>query len=108
MLTITEINAQSKTITNQQQVWLAYFNQSRFSKQWGGWLDLQSRTKDDFFDQFSQSIARGGLTYYLNDATKITVGDAFIWHYPVDNHKKSRNQNTALGSKFSGILIIQE
>jgi len=78
---------QEKKVSTQQQVWAGYFNQSRFSKRWGFWIDLHLRTKDDFFNGFSQSLVRGGLTYYLNDLTKITVGDAYIWHYPADNHK---------------------
>lgn len=51
------------------------------------WLDLHLRTKEDFFDNFSQSIFRPGITYYLNDATKLTAGYAYVSHYPADNHK---------------------
>jgi len=71
-----------------QQVWTGYFNQTRFSKRWGAWLDLQLRTKDDFFTEFSQSIIRPGIMYYVNDATKLTAGYAYITHYPADNHSK--------------------
>lgn len=80
--------AQNKTVSTSGQVWLGYFNQSRFSKRIGSWVDLQLRTKEDYFNQFSQSIVRGGLTYYVSDATKVTVGHAYIWHFPADNHKK--------------------
>jgi hypothetical protein len=80
--------AQTKTITTAQQIWTGYFNQSRFSNKWGTWLDLQLRTKEAFFTNFSQSILRGGITYYVNDLTKLTIGDAYISHYPADNHKK--------------------
>ncbi len=80
--------AQTKNITTVQQVWTGYFNQSRFSNKWGAWVDLQLRTKEDFFTNFSQALYRGGVTYYLNDATKLTVGHAYINHYPSDNHKK--------------------
>lgn len=71
-----------------EQVWLGYFNQTRFSNKWGIWVDAHLRTKDDFFNELYQAIIRGGVTYYLNDATKLTVGDAFINHYPGDNHKQ--------------------
>ncbi|HZH66319.1 MAG TPA: DUF2490 domain-containing protein [Flavisolibacter sp.] len=83
-----DVFAQTKTKTSQQQVWLGYFNQSRFSNKWGLWVDVHLRTKEDFFTNFSQAIYRGGITYYLNDATKLTIGDAYISHFPSDNHKK--------------------
>jgi len=85
---IVQSAGQTKTTTSQQQVWFGYFNQTRFSNKWGIWLDLHLRTKDHFFDEFSQAIFRGGLTYYLNDITKLTVGDAYIMHFPADNHKE--------------------
>jgi hypothetical protein len=80
--------AQNKTKVSQQQIWTGYFNQSRFSNKWGVWVDVHLRTKEDFFNNFSQAIFRGGLTYYLNDVTKLTVGDAYISHFPADAHKK--------------------
>ncbi len=45
------------------------------------------RTKEDFFNNFSQSVIRLGLTYYLNEATKLTAGYAYVSIYPGDNHK---------------------
>lgn len=78
--------AQAKTKTSAQQVWTGYSNQTRFSKRWGIWAEAQIRTKKDFFSQFSQSILRGGITYYLGDNTKLTAGDAYISIYPADNH----------------------
>lgn len=70
-----------------QQVWTAYFNQTRFSNKWGSWTDLQLRTKEDFVTNFSQAILRLGLTYYVADNTKLTAGYAYINHFPADNHK---------------------
>jgi len=75
-----------KQTKTQQQVWLGYFNQTRFSKHWGMWLDLQLRTKENFFTEFSQSIIRPGITYYLGDVTKLSAGYGYISHYPADNH----------------------
>ncbi len=82
------LQAQVKQTENLQQVWLGYFNQTRFTDKLGAWTDLQLRTKDDFVNKFSQSIVRVGLTYYVTDATKLTVGYAYISHYPADAHKK--------------------
>ena len=76
-----------KQTTYTEQVWLAYFNQTRFSNKWGLWVDVHLRTKEDFFTNFSQAIGRAGLTYYLNDNTKLTAGYAYINHFPADGHK---------------------
>ncbi len=77
----------AKTTSYVEQVWFGYFNQTRFSKNWGMWVDIQLRTKDDFFDEFSTFLARFGGTYYLNDNTKLTLGYAFVNHFPGDNHQ---------------------
>lgn len=69
-----------------EQVWLGYFNQTRVSNKWGFWLEGQLRTKDNFFDSLSIAIFRPGLTYYLNDKVKFTLGYAYINSYPGDNH----------------------
>jgi len=79
--------AQTKTTSNTEQIWLGYFNQTRFSKHWGIWTDLHLRTKENFVEDLSQSIARIGATYYLSDATKLTAGYAFVNHFPAENHE---------------------
>jgi Protein of unknown function (DUF2490) len=76
-----------KQTTHVEQVWLAYCNQTRFSNKWGLWADLHLRTKEDFFTNFSTSIVRAGLTYYLNDNTKLTAGYAYVNHFPAEGHK---------------------
>lgn len=76
-----------KQTTYTEQVWLGYFNQTRFSNKWGLWVDVHLRTKEDFFTNFSQAIGRAGVTYYLNDNTKLTAGYAYINHFPADAHK---------------------
>ena len=80
--------AQTKQVQPVQQVWAGYFNQTRFTNKWGLWLDVQLRTKEDFVSEFSQAIFRPGLTYYLSDAAKLTVGYAYIHHFPADAHPK--------------------
>src|SRR5262249_4607206 len=83
VLTITDsVHSQEKHTEHLNQTWLAYLNQTRLSNKWGVWLDLHLRTKEDFFTNFSQSIIRPGLTYYLSDATKLTVGYAYVRIYP--------------------------
>jgi hypothetical protein len=78
-------NSQKQT-QNVNQIWLGYGNQTRFSDKWGMWAEAQLRTKSDFTDSFSTGIIRVGLTYYLNNDTKLTAGYAFINHFPADNH----------------------
>lgn len=88
MLLFNLVNAQEKQTTHVNQVWLAYNNQTRFSNKWGTWTDLHLRTKEDFFTNFSQSIIRVGLTYYLTDDAKLTLGYAYVNHFPADNHSE--------------------
>ncbi len=85
---ISFVEGQSvKTTERFNQVWLGYFNQTRFSNKWGFWFDAHLRTKEDFTKDFSQAIGRAGLTYYFNDVTKGTLGYAYVNHFPNDNHK---------------------
>ena len=79
--------AQTKSTEHFNRIWLGYFNQTRFSNQWGLWTDLQLRTIDNFVDNLSQGIVRVGLTYYVTDATKLTLGYAYVNDFPADNHK---------------------
>ena len=81
-------NAQVRKVkTHVEQIWVAYFNQSRFSDRWGMWIDIHLRTKEDFVDNLSQSLNRFGLTYYINDNVKLTAGYAYVVAYPEDNRK---------------------
>ncbi len=81
-ISINTLSAQTKNTQNIEQVWLGYFNQTRFTNKWGSWIDLHLRTKEDFTNKFSQSIIRLGVTYYLNDDTKLTLGYASVRLYP--------------------------
>lgn len=82
------VNAQTtKNVTDVQQLWFAYLNQTRFSDRWGAWTDLHLRTQADFTNKLSQSIVRAGLTYYFDNATKATVGYAHVNHFPAEGHE---------------------
>lgn len=71
-----------KQTSHASQTWVAYFNQTRFNQQWGLWADLQLRTRDHLVQNLSAGLARLGLTYYIDDNTRLTLGYAFINHYP--------------------------
>ena len=79
--------AQTKSTEHINRIWGGYFNQTRFSDKWGLWSEVQLRTKEDFVKDISQSIVRVGVMYYLDDATKLTAGYAYVNDFPGDNHK---------------------
>jgi hypothetical protein len=88
-LSVNAVFSQStKSTTDVQQIWLGNFNQARLSDKWGVWGDFHLRTKENFTDKFSQSIARIGLTYYLTDNTKLTAGYAYVANYAAEGHTK--------------------
>lgn len=78
---------QVKNTDKVNQVWLGYYNQTRISNKFGTWTDLHLRTKEDFVSDFSVSILRFGLTYYVSNDVKLTAGYAYVSFYPGDNHK---------------------
>lgn len=85
-----DFNAKAQSTKNTQhlnQVWFAYFNQTRLSQKWGTWTDFQLRTKEDFVNNISLSIVRFGLTYYIADNIKLSAGYAWANYFPGDNHK---------------------
>ncbi len=103
----------TKTIQSINQAWLGYFNQSRLSDKWGLWTDIQLRTKESFVNNFSQSIARVGLTYYVTENTKLTLGYGYISNYAGDNHANITQpehriwQQVQWHSKFPRLRLMQ-
>lgn len=76
-----------KQVIDREQVWTAYFNQTRLTNKLGFWFDGHLRRTDNFLGKWSTGIARFGLTYYVNDHVKLTAGYAYINHFPADGHK---------------------
>lgn len=104
--------AQVKTIVPAQQVWTGYFNQTRFSDRWGAWLDVQLRTRDDFFEGISTLIVRPGITYYLGDNTKLSAGYAYILSRPpgsqqIDQPENRPWQQIQWHTKYSKLRTMQ-
>jgi len=79
-------SAAQKTIFQEDQTWLAIFNQTRFSKRWGFWTDVHFRLKNDFIKDPSQFLIRLGPTYYITDDVRFTVAYNFVNHFPDKNH----------------------
>ena len=78
--------AQPKNTSHASQVWLAYFNQTRLSNKWGLWGDFQLRTREDVVGDLSTGIARVGLTYFVDDNVRLTLGYGFINNYPANDN----------------------
>ncbi len=86
--TCFSVKAQTtKKTENVNQVWFTYINQLRLSNKWELTTDLNLRTLDGFVNDFSVSIVRFGLTYYLAPNTKLTAGYAWANFFPAGNHK---------------------
>lgn len=75
-----------KNISNEEKVFLGYFNQTRLTNKLGVWTDLHHRTIHDFVREPHQSIGRTALTFYFNDNLRIMAGYAFVY-----NHNNSQN-----------------
>ncbi len=105
--------AQEKTRVNVNQIWLGVLNQTRITDKWGIWADGHLRTKEDFFDNLSTAIVRVGGTYYFNDATKLTVGYAYVNHFPAEGHQNISQpehrpwQQLQWHTKFSKTRLMQ-
>lgn len=85
--TCLNIQAQlSRNTTDAEEIWTAYFNQTKLSKKWGIWGDFHFRSTDDFVGKASKGLIRLGATYYLTPDLKFTNGYAYIHHYPEAGH----------------------
>lgn len=69
-----------KTVQKQEQAWLGYFNQTRFSKHWGLWVDAHLR-RTDFLARPGSLIIRTGVSYFLADNVRLTAGYLYAGSY---------------------------
>lgn len=79
--------AQNKPVIYQQQSWAGWFPQVKFSQHWGIWFDSELHTNDHYFNGFSQTAFRLGLSYYNNKGNKFTVGYGYADYFPGENHQ---------------------
>jgi hypothetical protein len=86
-LILNSISSQTKSTEHFSRLWLGGFSQIRLSNKWGIWSDIHLRTKENVVNNLSQGMIRVGVMYYLNDATRLSVGYAFVNDFPSDNHK---------------------
>jgi hypothetical protein len=77
-----------------KQLWFGYFQQGRLHKNWGYWLDLQHRLKNDFATNFHQELVRVGATWYAKDNLRLTVGHVYSCFFPsLTNPKFVRSEH---------------
>ncbi len=74
----------AQQVQHLQQTWVSYFNQSRLSKKWGIWDELQVKTHDHFTNQLSNTEATIGGIYYLNNNIKLVDGYTLVTIYPTE------------------------
>lgn len=74
----------AQQVQHLQQTWVSYFNQSRLSKKWGIWDELQVKTHDQFTNQLSNTEATIGGIYYLNNNIKLVDGYTLVTIYPTE------------------------
>lgn len=90
----------TKSVTNENQIWLGYFNQTRLTNKIGLWLDLHVRTKEEFTNSLSQIIIRPGITYHIDDNTRITLGYAYVNNYPAEGHNSISQPEHRMWQQF--------
>ena len=67
-----------KTLRYQQQTWLMYQLQLRFSPHWGGILESHLRRSGHFVDFAGTQINRVGLSYFPNAAARLSANYAYV------------------------------
>jgi hypothetical protein len=72
---------QNKTVTQVEQTWFGYFNQTRFTQRSGLWFDPQIRLTDNFTNRVGLTIFRLGYIYFLQDNVRLTAGYGHITSY---------------------------
>jgi hypothetical protein len=102
----------AKTVHHRQQAWVAYFNQTRLTNKWGLWLDVHYRMTDNFADRPFQLLIRPGVTYFIKDNLRATLGYGLIEHYPAKGLHTTRTeqriwQQIAWSQKYPGLATTQ-
>jgi hypothetical protein len=101
-----------KETHHRQQLWLGFFNQTRFSNKWGMWMDLHYRMTDNFIDRPFQLLIRPAITYYVKDNLRIHVGYAYVNHFPAKGNSTNRTeqriwQQIWWNQKYTGLSTLQ-
>jgi hypothetical protein len=101
-----------KDIHSREQLWLGYFNQTRFSNKWGVWMDLHYRQTENFINRPFQLILRPALSYYIKDNLRVQAGYAFVQHFPSKGLNTTRTEHRPWqqiwwNQKYPGLTTLQ-
>jgi len=106
--------AQSSTreLHHREQLWLAYFNQTRLTTKFGFWVDIHYRQADHFIDRPFQLLFRPAVTYFIRDNLRFNAGYAYVNHFPAKGLDTSRPEHRAWqqiwwNQKYAGLVTLQ-
>ena len=104
--------APEKQTHSREQLWLAFFNQTRFNERWGGWLDVQYRMTGNFVERPFQFLFRPAITYFITDNLRANFGYALIKHYPGEGLNNVRTEHRPWqqiwwSQKYPGLSTLQ-
>ncbi|MES2589250.1 MAG: DUF2490 domain-containing protein [Bacteroidota bacterium] len=98
-----------KQIATQSHAWVMYFGNHRFTDKWGIHTEYQWR-RNDFFENWQQSLIRIGLDYYGENGIQYTAGYAWIDTYEYGSQPVAKSfiehriwQQLILKNKFDRI-----
>jgi len=74
--------SQEKEFHSDEQLWLGYFNQTKFAEHWGIWTDLHLRTSDQLVGEVRQVMGRVGISFFRSKDLRFTLGYAFVNQTP--------------------------
>ena len=110
----TQCGAQSTTkdVTQREQIWIGYFNQTRLSNKFGLWVDIHYRQTDRFLDRPFQLLLRPAVTYFISDNLRVNIGYAFVDHFPAKGLNTAWPEHRAWqqiwwNQKYPGVSTLQ-
>ncbi len=83
LIGISDVRAQSsfRKNTSNQNAWVMYFGNHKFSERWGWHAEAQFR-RHDFLSESQQLLLRTGIEYYSPNGNRFTGGYAFVRTHP--------------------------
>ena len=78
-----------RVVSNDNAVWLGYYNAIKFNAKWSLNSDIQFRTKNELKNN-SQALLRTGIAFKINDKLEVTLGVAHFRYFMTD--EKTRGE----------------
>src|SRR5436190_17884246 len=102
----------TKSIHEREQLWVGYFNQTRFTKRFGLWLDIHYRQTDNFVERPFQFLIRPAVNFFIKDNLRLQTGYAFVEHFPAKGLNTSRPEHRGWqqiwwNQKYTGLTTLQ-